>query len=83
MPSSDPLTAFRLWARIEHSGPNEFLAIVTAVPENGDPALVRVLRKTVTSRESAQAAARRLLKEMGRIVRDNEGRITDVETDGI
>jgi hypothetical protein len=46
----DPLTPYRLWGRIEHSGPNEFVAIVTATPENGDPSLVRVLSDIMPSR---------------------------------
>ena len=46
MNPEDPVTAYRIWARIEHSGPSEFVAIATAIPENGDPSLVRVLNES-------------------------------------
>ena len=83
MNPEDPVTAYRIWARIEHSGPSEFVAIATAIPENGDPSLVRVLNESATSREIARERARRLVKEMARIVHDNEGRVTNVDMGGI
>jgi hypothetical protein len=77
------MTDFRIWARIEHVGPNEFLAIVTVVPENGDPSEVRTLGQLLPSLDAAQGAAKRLLAKMGGIVVRNEGRVTDIESDGI
>ena len=82
MTPPDSLSAYRIWGRIEHTGPNEFAVIISAVPENGDPSLVRVLDQMATSRMEAEECAARLLKKMGQIVRDSEGRVTDIETDG-
>ena len=73
----------RIWGRVEHGGPKEFVAIATAVPENGDPSEVRTLAQTLPSLQEAQQAARHLVIRMSEIVAMNEGRVTDVETDGI
>ena len=79
----DPVTDYRLWARIEHSGPNEFTAMVTAVPENGDPSLVQTLVEIRSSREAAVELARAMLHRMGGIVRRSEGSVAAVEAEGI
>jgi glycerol-3-phosphate dehydrogenase len=83
MSHTDPTTGYRLWARIEHRGPDEFAVVVSAVPENGDSSLVRVLHELVPSREEAVALAKGMLQKMGEIVRRNEGHVIDVETDGL
>ena len=80
--NSDAPTPFRLWGRIEHIGPQEFAVIVTAMPENADPALVQVLNAIATSRDEATVLGKALLVKMGEIVRNREGRVTDIEIDG-
>lgn len=83
MSAIDPVTDYHLWARIEHSGPNEFDVVVSAIPENGDSSLVKVLSEIVLSHEAAVALATGMLHKMGEIVRRNEGRVINVETEGI
>jgi len=81
MSHTDPVTGYHLSARIEHRGPDEFAVFVSAVPENGDSSLVKVLHELVPSREEAVALAKGMLQKMGEIVRRNEGRVIKIETD--
>jgi hypothetical protein len=83
MSQTDPVTDYRIWARIEHSGPNEFDVVVSAIPENGDSSLVQALSQIVPSQEAAVALARGMLQKMEEIVRRNEGRVISVQTEGI
>ena len=78
----DKPSPYRIWGRIEHTGPGEFAVIVSAIPENGDPSLVRVLDEIASSRKHAEECATRLVKKIGKIVMDSEGCVTDIETDG-
>jgi hypothetical protein len=50
---------------------------------NGDSSLVRVLSEIAPSHEAAVALARGMLQKMEEIVRRNEGRVINVETEGI
>ena len=83
MQPRDGKTGFRIWGRVEHAGPNEFVAVVTAIPENGDPSGVQTLAEILPSLQAAQATAKRLVSRMGEIVVSNGGRISDIETDGL
>jgi hypothetical protein len=83
MKKTDPVTDYRLRARIEHSGPNEFDVVVSAIPENGDSSLVRVLGEIAPSHEVAVALATGMLQKMEEIVRRNEGRVINVEREDL
>jgi hypothetical protein len=77
------MTDFRLWGRIESIGPSDFVAIATAVPENGDPSQVRTLAETHASEESATKALETLMVKVSGIVRKSGGTITRVDTGGL
>jgi hypothetical protein len=67
---------------VEEAELEEFLATVTAVPENGDPGLVRELSELLPSRELALGTVEVLLRKMARIVAANDGWVVHVEDHG-
>ena len=77
------LTHFRMLGRVQQVGQDEFLAIVTAIPDNGDQAEIRTLSRLLASREEAKDIASHLLRQMRAIVVRIEGRISEVVTDGL
>ena len=77
------MTDFRMSGRVQQVGAGEFLAIVTAVPENGDHGQIRTLSQLLPSLLEAKQIAAHLMRRMGEVVVRIEGRITAVETDGI
>jgi hypothetical protein len=74
---------FRIWGRIEHLGPREFIVIVSAVPDPPTPApdRVDVETQTVSSRAAAVEACADLVLQMGKLVRERGDRVVDVEAD--
>ena len=81
METNDERSGFRIRGRVERIGPEEFAAIATALPDNGDPSGVQTLTEILASLHVAQDAVRSLVKRMCAIVAANGGRITDIETD--
>ena len=77
------MTRFRVWGRVEQVAPGEFLAVVTAVPESGDPSGIQSLSELLTSREDAQAAVKAFLVKMNAIVLALEGHVSHVEMHGM
>jgi hypothetical protein len=77
------MTDFRLWGRIESIGPSDFVAIATAVPEDGDPVEVHTLAETHASQEAATKALETLMVKVSGIVRKSGGTITRVDTGGL
>jgi hypothetical protein len=69
---------FRIWARIEHIGPNEFFVIASAVPKriNGR---ATVLTQRAPSRDEADRQKARLLFEVAKAVRARGDRVVDTE----
>ena len=74
---------FRIWGRIEHAAPAEFVVVVTKVPETGDPAGIQTLTAACVSRDEAKAALRAFMTKMGHSIRTAGGRVTDTEVDGL
>ena len=74
------MTSFRVFGRIEELAPREFLAVVTAIPENGDPSGIHTLSDLLLSREEARASVKSLLARIGEIVLQHEGLVSAVET---
>ncbi len=83
MQPTDEKTAYRIWGRIEHVGPYEFVVTATAIPDNGDPASVQTLTETLPSLEAARLAARALVEKMRRIVPMKGGHVEHVEIQGL
>jgi hypothetical protein len=77
------VTRFRVFARIEELAPDEFLAEVTAIPENGDPSGAHTLSDLLPSREEARASVKALLARIGEIVLQHEGLVSAVEQQGM
>ena len=77
------MTDFRISGRVQKVGAREYLAIVTAIPENGDRDEIRTLSQLLASCGEAREMARRFLGNMRDTVSRIEGRVTAVDTDGI
>ena len=77
------MTCFRVWGRIEQLAQDEFLAVVTAIPENGDPSGIHTLSDLLPTRDDARASVKALLVRIGEIVLRHEGSVSAVETHGI
>jgi hypothetical protein len=83
LPETARVTRFRVWGRIEELAVDEFLAVVTAIPENGDPSGVHTLSDLLATREEARVSLKALLVRIGDVVLQHEGRVSAVETQGI
>ena len=77
------MTRFRVWGRIEELAPDEYLAVVTAIPESGDPSGIHTLSDLLASREEARASLKGLLARMGEVVVQHEGLVSVVEMQGM
>ena len=77
------MTYFRMLCRVQQLGQGEFLAFVTAIPDNGDSAEIRTLSQLFASRDAARENAGYLLERMRGVVVRIEGRITEVVTEGL
>ena len=77
------MTPFRVWGRVEELAADEFLAVVTAIPENGDPSGIHTLSDLLGSREEARKSVTGFLVRIGEIVLQHEGRVSAVETHGM
>ena len=80
---ADAVENYRVWARIEHVAPGEFVVIVRAAPESADPAGVRKLTETCSSYGAAKAALSALMVKIGKAVSIAEGRVVNTEVDGL
>jgi len=81
MDTNDERSGYRIRGRVERIGPEEFVAVATALPDNGDPSKVHTLSEILASLHVAQDTVRTLVKRMCAIVAANGDRVTDVETD--
>jgi hypothetical protein len=74
---------FRVWGRIEHIGPQQFVAIASAIPDEpgavGDSGDVRL--QMLPDREGATLARDVLVKDLGEALQLRGDRIVEVETD--
>jgi hypothetical protein len=74
---------FRVWGRVEHIGPHQFVAIASAVPVApgavGESADVRL--QMLPNREGATLARDILVKDLGEALQLRGDRIVEVETD--
>ena len=77
------VTHFRVWGRIERVADDEFLAVVTAIPDNGDPSGIHTLSDLLPSHEEARASMKALLARIGEIVVQHEGVVSAVEMQGM
>jgi hypothetical protein len=69
---------FRVWGKVEHIGVKQFLAIVSAVPE--DPRGRPIVLTTITPNlVEANQNRDRLMIELGARVRARGDRVVDVE----
>jgi hypothetical protein len=76
-------TSFRIRARVEEVGPEEYVAIARAIPDNGDSSRIQSLTRTASSRNDAREAVIGLVARLRTIVAANGGRVTDIETAGL
>ena len=67
---------FRIWGRVKHFGPCDFLVIASAVTAPADIAVLRIL--SATSLAEAIEGKARLLVELGDEVRARGDRVVDV-----
>ena len=72
------MAGFRIWGRIEHIAPQTFVAIVSAIPEQGHEG-TRVDTGTTGSRQEAQLELERLMIAMGARLRASDHQVIDVE----
>ena len=77
------MTNFRVWGRIEQLADDEFLAVVTAIPESGDPSGIHTLSDLLPSHDEARASVKALLVRIGEIVLQHEGLVSAVEMQGM
>ena len=74
------MSDFRIWGRITHVGPSEFLAVVSAVPDDGiqrgpDPIVRTALSDSL---EQAKGDLEVLTVVVGDAIRAQGGRVVDV-----
>jgi hypothetical protein len=74
---------YRIWGRVEHIGPQQFVAIASAVPDSGDATgnSADVRLQMLPDREGATLARDILVKELGEALRLRGDRVVDVEAD--
>lgn len=73
---------FRVWGRIEQTGPDEYAAVASAIREDLHSEGTQVLMKLYPTRAVAEVALREFLLQLGQSIRAKGGRVVDVETDG-
>lgn len=61
----------------------EFVAIVTALRADGEPEGLEVIPRIAEANDIAEVLLKRLLVDLGEVVRRRGHRIVDVETDGV
>jgi hypothetical protein len=72
---------FIVWGRIEQIAPNQFVAIASAVRNDGANAKPDVELKVLPTREAAQGALRAIVQSVGSAVTGRGDRVVDVEVD--
>ena len=71
---------FQIWGRVTHTGPGEFLVVVTGMPEDSG-ASPHVFTQASPSRDAALVMRDVLMNRMGREVRQLGGEISDAVED--
>jgi hypothetical protein len=71
---------FRIWGKVEHVGVRQFIAIVSAVPEDHSERPI-VLTSITPNLVEANQDRDRLMVELGARVRARGDRVVDVEAD--
>lgn len=70
---------FRIWGKVEHIGVEQFLAIVSAVPDDAGAQRPIVLTSIQHNLPEANQAKDRLMMNVGAPVRARGDRVVDVE----
>lgn len=72
---------FRVWGRVEQIGPQQFVAIASAVPNSLDASAMSadVRLQMRPDRERASEVLKRLMRALGKTIRKRGDRVVDVE----
>lgn len=72
---------FVIWGRVEHSGPQEFVALATATPMDLNTGRPIVRLRVCASRDLAEEARDQLVRELGEEVIGRGDCVADVEVE--
>ena len=71
---------YRIWGRLEQTGPGQFEAIISVVPVDPlDSRGIVIERETRSSRQQAVEAMRRKAIDLGQRIRERGDEVLDVE----